>query len=116
MKSLAEPFKTADAVSTAANFTTAPYDTAAFFGISWQIIATGTPTGNLTLQMSNDKLNWTTQPTDAVNAVNPTVYSAASKNDFLVYHTMRPMKWYRFAWAGSGDGTITIWGCGIRLG
>lgn len=116
MRSVAEPFKVfLESQSTAAPFTSNIYDNVGYFGQSWQVVTTGTPTGNLTLQMSNDGVNWITQPTDAVNAVNPVVYSGTAKSDMLVYHTMRPFKYSRFSWGGSGAGTMQIWGCGVRL-
>lgn len=117
MKAVLEPFKLVDNVSLGASFQSQAFESDAYFGLAIQYIITNASSlnGSLKLQMSNDKLNWTDLPTDAVNAVNP-VAVTANGNGFWRYLTIVPQKWMRLDYTRTaGTGNITLLVAGVRL-
>lgn len=117
MKAVLEPFKLVDNVSLGASFNSAALEADGYFGLAIQYIVSNAATlnGSLLLQMSNDKTNWVTVPTDTVNAVNP-VAITADGSGFWRYLTIIPMKWIRLSYTRTGGtGDVTLLVSGVRL-
>lgn len=102
------------AVSTALTQNSAAIDVANMFQVSVQCIATGTPTGAVKIQVSNDSpignkgfsssvwtpVNWTDLPAATV--------AIKSATTFLIPKTDICYSFIRLVYTGSGAGTVTV--------
>lgn len=106
------PYKILDAVSMGASFTSAPFSVEKYLRIGIEILATGTPTGDVTVQVSNDynpnisgsTANWFDMPL----ALTPL---AGAVQDYIIDIQVVSFPWMRINYtrvSGTGTANATI--------
>lgn len=117
MKTVLEPHRYLTNQSLGASFTSTPFECFAYYGMSIQFVVSAASSLNhsMTLEMSNDKINWAPVPSVDDFAENPVVVTVDGST-FLTYTTVIPYKWLRVVGVRTGgSGTLNVYISGVRV-